>query len=296
MMLATLVQTTRPAFLLLALSVTALAVALAFSAGASMTWWLVALVALGAVIAHACVNVLNEVDDARSGLDALTERTPFSGGSGALQAQPRALNAAAALGLGLLALVIAIGLYFIYLRGWGLFPLGLLGVVLVVAYTPMLTRLPWLCLIAPGLGFGPLMVLGSYYVLTGSYSGVAFATSFIPFFLVNNLLLLNQFPDAKADVQVGRRHLIIATSPAVALRVFQAFLVAPYVLLVALVGVGVLPLWALLGLVSLVVAIPLYRGVSTLQSPSNIPHALLGQNVVVNLSMPALIAVGLLLA
>lgn len=295
-MLPTLFQTTRPAFLLLAFSVTALAASLALLDVSELSWSLVLWVMFGAVLAHACVNVLNEVHDARSGLDALTERTPFSGGSGALQAQPQALRAATLLGVALLALLIGLGWYFIAIRGWGLLPLGLVGVALVVAYTPLLTRLPWLCLIAPGLGFGPLMVLGSYYVLTGTYSWVAFGASLIPFFLVNNLLLLNQFPDVKADVQVGRNNLITATSPATALRVFRLFLVAPYLTLIMLVAVGALPAFALLGLLSLALAIPLYRGVTTLHDPYHIPHALLGMNVAVNLSMPMLTAVGLLVA
>jgi len=33
--------------------------------------------------------------------------------------------------------------------------------------------------------------------------------SLVPFFLVSDLLLLNQFPDAAADERVGRKHIPI---------------------------------------------------------------------------------------
>ena len=47
-----------------------------------------ALVLFGALAAHVSVNAFNEYLDFRSGLDALTERTPFSGGSGVLPTHP----------------------------------------------------------------------------------------------------------------------------------------------------------------------------------------------------------------
>lgn len=294
-MFATLVKTTRPSFLLLPLSVIALAGALAWHSGVEWSPALLGLILLGALCAHASVNVLNEVHDARSGLDDLTRRTPFSGGSGALQSNPHAIRQAEFLGLGLLGVVIALGLYFIALRGWELLPLGLAGIVVVVAYTPALTRSPWLCLLAPGIGFGPLMLVGSYFVLTGEYSWLALGVSLIPLFLVSNLLLLNQFPDLEADRQVGRKHLIIATSPRLGLHVFRWFLIGSFLTLLLLVSLEYLPRPALLGLASLAFALPLYTGLLKAHHQSSVNNRLLGLNVLVNLSMPFFIALGLVL-
>lgn len=292
-MLLTLIRTTRPAFLLLTVAVVALAAALATQHSQPLPLELVALVLFGALTAHAGVNVLNEVHDARSGLDSLTQRTPFSGGSGALQEHPAAINAAALMGKVLLILVTAIGCFFIYLRGLQLLPLGLAGLLLVISYTPIITHRPWLCLIAPGLGFGPLMVMGSYFVLTGEYTASVFWVSLIPFFLVNNLLLLNQFPDAAADIEVGRRNLLTAYGPRVASITFRIFLGLTYVLLALFLVVEVLPPPAALGFISLVVALPLYRASVTLDKP--LPTRLLALNVVLTISLPLLISLGLLL-
>ena len=136
--------------------------------------------------------------------------TPFSGGSGVLPANPSLAPVAWAMGWGALLFTVLTGLYFVVSRPgllWDLAPLGLVGVAVVVSYTPWLTRHPWLCLMAPGLGFGPLMLLGTEVVLTGAMSWQGLALSVLPFCLANNLLLLNQFPDVEADQSVGRRTL-----------------------------------------------------------------------------------------
>ena len=98
-------------------------------------------------------------------------------------------------------------MYFVFTVGILLLPLGLLGIALIVFYTQWITKRPIICLVAPGLAFGPLMVLGTHFVLTGSYSWTAFAASLVPGFLVSDLLLLNQFPDVEADKTVGRKYL-----------------------------------------------------------------------------------------
>jgi 1,4-dihydroxy-2-naphthoate octaprenyltransferase len=190
----------------------------------------------------------------------------------------------------------AIGLYFLAVRGWALLPLGLLGLASILAYTSWITHQPILCLIAPGLGFGTFMVMGTDYVLTGHYSWAAFFASLVPFFLVSNLLLLNQFPDVEADRTVGRRHLPILLGRKTSSYIYTAFLLATYLSIVAGVLLGVLPAASLLGLLSLVLAIPTIGGV--LRHADDIPQLVryLGQNVLITILTPLLTAIGLFLA
>jgi 1,4-dihydroxy-2-naphthoate octaprenyltransferase len=194
------------------------------------------LVVLGGIAAHACVNLLNEYHDARSGLDDHTRRTPFSGGSGALQDRPDAQAAVWWSAMAALALTLAIGVHFLWLRGWAMLPLGVGGLLLVLSYTPWLNRSAFLCLIAPGLGFGPVMVLGTELALSGQISRAGVWASLLPFYLVNNLLLLNQFPDLQADRQAGRRHFPIRHGLAVSSRVYLGFVLAAMLV----IGCGVL--------------------------------------------------------
>ena len=109
------VRATRPNFLILAPLCAGLGLAVAWQQGQPPALLDTLLVFIGAVLAHAAVNLLNEYEDFVSGLDDITQRTPFSGGSGALPEIPSAARRVLLAGLGTLALVIAIGVYFLSL-------------------------------------------------------------------------------------------------------------------------------------------------------------------------------------
>lgn len=174
----------RSRFLLQAVTCVALGVALAIrQVGSQIALWDVLAVLIGAIAAHAAVNALNEYADFRSGLDQQTRRTAFSGGSGTLPAQPGLAPVALWLGIGSLALCAVSGAWLLWrdpTLALRLGPLGLLGLLLIVAYTPWVTRQPWLCLVAPGLGFGPLMVLGTQLALAGRVDATGLALSLVP--------------------------------------------------------------------------------------------------------------------
>ncbi len=283
-------------FVILAPACVVLGAATAAWSGREINMFHFILTVFGAVFAHICVNALNEYSDFKSGLDFKTEPTPFSGGSGTLPENPEKGYVALITGIVTLILTAAIGIYFMLVIGIGLLPLGVLGLVIAVVYTDWLTKSPFLCLIAPGLGFGPLMVMGTDFVLSGSYSMTAFVASLVPFFLVSDLLLLNQFPDVEADRQVGRKHLPIAIGIEPCIKIYIAFILAAYAVVVVGYLFGTLPLYSLLALVTIVLAIPTIKGVSqfTGDIPGLIPH--MGKNVVINLLTPVLLAVGLFVA
>jgi 1,4-dihydroxy-2-naphthoate octaprenyltransferase len=285
----------RPNFLLLTPCCVVLGAAAAHWTGHPIAWGQFALVLLGAVAAHVAVNALNEYADFRSGLDFQTQRTPFSGGTGSLPANPQHARLGLVTGLVSLVVVAAVGIVFLVQRGAGLLPLGLLGIVTIVAYTPVVTRNWFLCLLAPGLGFGPLMVMGAEFCLSGGYSWTGFVASLTPFFLVSDLLLLNQFPDQEPDRAVGRRHLIIAADRQRGVLVYGLFLLGAYLAPIAGWAAGVLPLGAMLALLLAPLAALTYRGVRRHADdiPALIPF--MGRNVVLNLATPALMAVGLFL-
>lgn len=257
-------------------------------------WGEACLVLIGALCAHVSVNAFNEYLDFRSGLDLMTERTPFSGGSGTLPFHPQLAAATLALAVVSLLLCMGIGLYFVVRQGLTLLPLGVCGVFLIIAYTRLITRSPALCLIAPGLGFGPLMLMGTDVALTGQYHLSTAIASLTPFFLVNNLLLLNQFPDIAADRQAGRRHLLVQYGPRVASRLYAGMTVAAYLVPVWAVAFGHLPWGSLAGLGGMLLAIPATRDV--LRHADNLDALLpaMGRNVGANLLTPILMAAGLL--
>lgn len=294
--LLTLVKSMRPNFLVLPLVVMVLVMATASYDGFRWSGYLMWMITLAAVAAHISVNLFNEAEDAASGLDDLTDKTPFSGGSGALQAYPQYWPWVAGFGYFFLGTVLVLGLFLIYLRGLAILYLGLLGVVLIVGYSRHITRMPWLSLISPGLAFGPIMLIGGYFALTGSASLTVLGLSLLVFLLVNNLLLLNQFPDAEADKSVGRLNWVIAQGKLASAQLFGVNLLLVYGLLAGLIGLQILPVQAALGFVTLFLAWPLQVGVKKHYNELQQKPSLLALNVAVVLLTPALIAMGLFLA
>ena len=210
MQLKTVLRTFRPSFLVLTPVCVFLGVSTSLAAQSSINYFLGFLVLVGAITAHISVNTLNEFHDFKSGLDLKTKRTRFSGGSGALPDHPEMAGFVLIIGLVSLAVTVIIGVYLILERSIQILPVGMVGVVLIITYTRWLNRSPILCLIAPGLGFGVLMVVGTHVILTGGHSQLSWMSSLVAFFLINNLLLLNQYPDIKADASVGRNTFPIA--------------------------------------------------------------------------------------
>jgi len=289
-----IIATSRPAFLLLPLCSLSLALAYVISQSININLLHLLLIFLGALAAHVSVNMFNEYEDFKSGLDFHTQRTPFSGGSGILPASPELAESVRIGGRACLLITALIGLYFVWAIGWGLFPLGFFGILLIYFYTHKITHWPLLCLIAPGIAFGPLMIGGAYYILSGHYSVAVTMASLIVFFLGNNLLLLNQFPDLEADRNGGRCHFPILIGRKKSAWIYVGFLVAAHTLLFSCVYLMFLPIYSLLGLLSLAFAIPAAR--MSLQYADDMKRLkpAMALNVAAALSTPVLMAAGII--
>ena len=257
---------------------------------------LVLLTFLGALAAHISVNAFNEYFDFRSGLDQKAGRTPFSGGSGTLQQRPDLARWALGVAVATLVLTAAIGLFLVRLQGWGLIPIGVIGLFVIGVYTPWMTRNPLLALLGCGFGFGTLMINGTNFALTGGFTATAFTASMIEFFQGNALLILNQFPDVEADRAVGRRNLPIVIGRHNSSYVYALLLLAIYVTAVGGVIAHALPWPALLLFLNLPFAIRAARGAIRNADDTEKLMPALADNVILNLSTPALAGLGLLLA
>lgn len=287
---------TRPHFLLITPASVLLGAAAAFYDSGRINTPHLAIALVGALLSHISVNVLNDYYDFRSGIDLHTVRTPFSGGSGILPAgllEPRKVFL---FGLVCLLALVPIGLYFAITVGWGILPIGIVGMFLVYFYTTNITRMPWLCLIAPGLGFGPVMVLGTYFCQTGSFGLSAVVASLVPGFLISNLLLINQFPDVEADAAGARRHLPIVLGRKHSAKVYVAFLLSVYVSLLLSVILGALPLAAVAGILTFPLALKAMKGALSYWNDMDKLTPILATNVQVTLLTPLLIGLPMILS
>lgn len=293
MRLKVVLRTFRPSFLVLTPICVFLGLASSIAAGTPVNFFILFLVLVGALSAHISVNTLNEYHDFKSGLDLKTEKTRFSGGSGALPAYPEMAGLVLNVGLLFLLLTILTGLCLVMLRGIQIMPVGLLGVVLIITYTQWLNRFPLLCLVAPGLGFGALMVVGTHVILTGEHSRLVWLLSLVPFFLVNNLLLLNQYPDIKADTSAGRNTFPIAFGLKKSNIVFAIFVLAAYSLILFFIVQGYLPKLGIIALAPM--ALSLFALIGAIKYVSRIGDfpQYMGANVAAAISTPLLLGIAI---
>jgi 1,4-dihydroxy-2-naphthoate octaprenyltransferase len=117
----------------------------------------------------------------------------------------------------------------------------------------------------------------------------------VPFFLVNNLLLLNQYPDIKADTEVGRHHLPIVYGTTIGNRVYNSFAVAAIVVIISSVLVGYFPVLSLIALLPMPLAFFASSGALKYgEAIGNYPQYL-SANVAVALLTPLLLGVSIMI-
>ncbi len=286
---------TRPQFLILSLVLAILGTSMALANGSFNIMWAI-LAFVGLLFLHISVNTLNDYFDYKSGIDLAANRTPFSGGSGVLPAGLLTPRAVLTLGLVALALAVPIGVYFVTIRGMALLPLFIVGAILVLLYTTLFTRIGGGAgEIVAGLGLGTMPVFGIYYIMTGQATGAALFASIPSGFLVANLLLLNEFPDVEADKTGGRKTLPIVIGKKGAAVVYSSLTVATYVWIAAGVILNLMPVWTLLGCLTLPMA---FKAISGAFTPDNLEKLIpaLGANVMVVLLTQMLIGVGFILS
>jgi len=249
---------------------------------------------IGLILWHISIQVFNDYFDYRSGVDLKTQRTPFSGGSGVLPA--RLLNPTSVLKFAIVsfALAVPIWTYFAIVKGPLLLPLVGLGAVCVLLYTPVLTR--WrLSEISSGLGLGILPILMFYFVQTGGYNTEIVVASIPAGILLFNVHLLNEFPDVEAD-KIGKRKTIpIVLGRAKASWIYLAGTMSVYAWVVAWVAAGVMPLTALLSLVTIPLAFWATRGALSYKDKTIFTPALWANSLCLIFTL-ALLASGYLLS
>ncbi|WP_394175729.1 prenyltransferase [Thalassotalea litorea] len=294
-MITTLLRTMRLPFLILTPVCIFVAASLVIYEQVNLDFMVLFLALIAALFAHISANALNEYLDFTSGLDATTKRTAFSGGSGALIEAPNMKNWVLYIALLSLLVTLTIGLFFYYLRGPLIMIYGVLGIFLILAYTRWLNKSALACLIAPGLGFGTIMVSGSHFALSGTQTCGAFFAGLIMFFLTNNLLLLNQFPDIDADQKVGRNHLSIRYGVNTASKVYALFALLTALTLVVAIVSNSFPQITAIALLPLLACIFCYHGSKTHGSSLGDHPVYLGVNTIITLVVPLIIAVALLL-
>nr|WP_321463451.1 1,4-dihydroxy-2-naphthoate octaprenyltransferase [uncultured Cohaesibacter sp.] len=209
----------RPKTLLLSLSPVLLAGLIVFGMDFSADWLVFPIIILSSVSIQIATNLWNDAADASSGLDQASERLgpPRATSLGLLKAWH--VRLAAFLFLLLAALC---GLYLVYVGGWPILLIGIVGIICAFGYSSgpyPISGSPYGEVFVI-IFFGIMAVMGSAYLLTGTWSEVSFWAGFYIGLPAAAVLVVNNYRDRVGDEKGGRRTLVIQIGPKAAKRLY----------------------------------------------------------------------------
>lgn len=265
---------TRAAVLVMTFFSASIAGLLAALVGEFVLWkWL--LLTIGLVFAHATNNLLNDYTDFKRGVDKdnyfRTQYGPQPLQSGLMSERELLIYAAIT---GLIAL--AAGLPLVLLNGWVAWALLASGIIFVLFYTWPLKYIG-LGEIAVILIWGPLMVAGGFFVITGQWDwNVAIAS--LPYALGPTTVLFGKHIDKlEQDKAKGIRTMPVLLGEKAARSVVLGMITLMYLLVGYLILTGYFtPLMAivLIGLTNLPTVWKMYRFPKPQEEPADLPKGI----------------------
>ena len=260
------IQASRALYTITVLLPCAAAAALAWYDGYPFNWVLLISILVAMFFANIGTNFTNDYFDYKSGVDKLDEGRIYKKGAEVLYENPLAESGSVdgyALyfftpktilfsAIGSFVITVLVGVYLVLRVDWRILPIGVIGVLLGYFYTAPPFKFGYRGLgdLICFLGSGPLPVLGTYFLFTGTISGSAVVTSIIIGLLVDAILYIGNVPDADADREVGKKTL----STMLGRKAVRVLAPLYYIVGFCLLGLGVIlrlfPLWTLLALLT----------------------------------------------
>ncbi len=221
----------------------AVAASLAFLMEGTCNLRLLLFTALGVAALHSGGNLINDYYDS-FGSDPLNRfESPYSGGSRVIVRKELSAAAVRNLAYFFLGLGAVCGLALIYLGRPYVAVVGLAGFLFAYFYSAAPVQLMSLGLgeATIFLAFGPVLTLGAWYVMTGTFKAVGLAVGLPLAFLITAILWINEFPDLEADEAAGKRHLMSRLGLRLSRWVYVGLLLAPFACLFLLMEAFRLP-------------------------------------------------------
>ncbi|MDD4355706.1 MAG: 1,4-dihydroxy-2-naphthoate octaprenyltransferase [Smithellaceae bacterium] len=217
------------------------------------------LVVAGVAVNHFGLNLTDDVLDYRHAVDLQKgeEKNFFTGGSGVLTEgllkDSQMLKVAALF----FAMTVVIGVYLTYTCGWPVLALGLFGMASSIFYTAPPIRFGYRGFGEAGLlvNFGPVIVLGSYYVQAQAFAWEPLIASLVPGLMMWSMIIINEIPDYETDRRGGKWNLVARFGRKTGAALYAGGLVVAYGVLAVTGLLKILSPFVLLGLVSLPLAV-----------------------------------------
>jgi 1,4-dihydroxy-2-naphthoate octaprenyltransferase len=209
------------------------------------------LVLFGLSLNHVGLNMIDDVFDFLHAADRPPSegKNPYTGGSGVLAESLLSHSAVLAAAFTCFAATAVIALCLTVAAGWPVLLLAGIGIFSSIFYAVPPVRYGYRGLgeLAHVINFGPVIVLGAFYVQTGAFTLEPLAVSFVPGFLMGAMIVANEIPDAGDDRRAGKNTLVVRFGEKWAVSLYGAGLAAAYGLLLLSVVFRAVSPGALLG-------------------------------------------------
>jgi len=216
-------------------------------------WGLFPVVFFGAILFHIGANLVSDYYDYKFGVDA---EDTYGGSRVIIEKllEPRQVLFG---GLVSFAFGFLLGLILVYYRGYEVLLMGLGGLFCGLFYTLTRKGLKYIALgdLAVFVSFGPLLVIGSYFSLTGTYDWETFLISLPIGFLVVAILHANNTRDISNDYRVKIRTLPMLIGLNNSKRAYFVLIFGAYLLTMLLIALNIIDFTGLLVFLSMPVAI-----------------------------------------
>lgn len=264
-----------------------------FLPSAAPAWWLFPGILVAGVLFHTGANLVSDYFDFMRGVD----RKGTMGGSGILVdglIPPRHIYWGGMLSFGIGTLI---GLAMVSVRGWPLLLLGIVGFLGGFFYCgwPIEFKYRGLGEIGIFALFGPLMVVGSYYVLTGSFRWDVVAISFPVGLLVAAIVHANNLRDIAHDRTAGIATSSTTFGQGLAAAEYYFMLAAAYASVVVMIFARILPIWTLSVALSIPAALKVVKSIASARGKHTAHLALIDQMTAqVHLLFGVLLMIGII--
>lgn len=261
MSLGTWFIATRPWSLVMTFVSTCLAGIMAYAYG-NFSVFLFALTMIGLLIAHVAANMANDWYDVKHGVDEnapTAEYRPHPLLDGELDKGTYKMVV-----FGLYTVGLSISLYLTWLQGIPVLVFSILGVILGVFYTadPIKLKHHSVGEISVFLAYGPLMVGGAFYAMTGIFSWESLIAATPIGLLVALVLLANNIRDKEFDSQVGISTIATDKQESVGMRYYTILLASAYISTIILIVLRIFSPFALISFISIQEAIRIAKSFS----------------------------------
>lgn len=212
---------------------------------------------LGAMLIQIGTNLANDYFDFKKGADTHERLGPMRVTQAGLIDEAAVRNAM----IGTFAASALVGVYLVAVGGWPILVIGILSILSGIAYTGGPFPLGY-----HGLGdlfvfifFGVVAVCGTVWVQALEWSWLALISSIPVGLLSVAILIVNNYRDRHTDVKAGKRTLAVRLGGKLTRVQYGVTLAVAYLVPVVQVALGHLSLLALLPLITLPLALRLFR-------------------------------------